>query len=52
MRKAYPRHAKFIFVSNVNILYRHLKVVHDFSDQRGHQTLRFLRVLYGMMNVR
>lgn len=34
-QEAYPRHTKFVFVSNVNILNGHLKVVYDFGDQRS-----------------
>ena len=48
MRYAYPRYANFIFVSNVNVLDRHLKVVHNFSDQRGYKTLGFFGVLYNI----
>jgi len=48
MRDAYPRYAKFILVSNVNVLDRHLKVVHDFGDQRSYETLGLLGVLYSI----
>jgi len=46
MGEAYPRYAKFILVSNMNVLDGHLKVVDDFGDQRGYETLGFLGVLY------
>ena len=39
MRGAHPGYAKFIFVSNVNVLDRDLKVVDDFGDQRGYEAL-------------
>lgn len=47
-REAYPRYTKFVFVSNMNVLDSHLKVVHDFGDQRGYQTLGLLGVICDM----
>jgi len=48
MGEAYPGYTKFILVSNMNVLDRHLKIVHDFGDQRGYETLGFLGVLYSI----
>jgi hypothetical protein len=47
-REAHPRYAKFIFVSNVNVLDGHLEIVYDFGDQRGYQALGLLGVLCRM----
>ena len=47
-REAYPRYAKFVFVSDMNVLDGYLKVVHDFGDQRSYETLGLLGVICSM----
>ena len=45
MGEAYPRYAELVFVSNMNVLDRHLEVIDDLGDQRGYEALGLFGVL-------
>ena len=45
MREAYPWYAEFVLISNMNVLDRHLKIIHNLGDQRGNEALGLLGVL-------